>query len=864
MVILREGEKDKDNRKKDATITQGREGSNSKNSSMERIKQRSRSGNQRWKRQANSKQRRSEEEKTAACDKDTPVVSNRKRYDGAADVSMATASSTNLFLQMGDHEVGNHTSHDSGFVKPMEESYLSHSSQVTGSTAAMSLSSASHKESALGSAAAGLKFHPHTEIGGSLNEDDYDDEEDEDYYPTPITKDAVHLKTEEGRKNASTPNNRPPKPPKSSPQSVMEGMPSTLTSFPRYKHLSKKKGGIGCHPVLRHDSSYEDSTMAEDDNTLGGSVAEDDEDEDDMGVRLQRVLFGNKAPLNKFYDAITGNMCWSGGQPALIGRLQEGCADSTNAEALIDDYNDIVDDYDYEVDEGEDSLIGFDEEENTIGSVTVDDETLGDLTLEEEVSYDGGLSQTDSSAVSSVSSRDMERNMEKKGVKNPGSTKKKSQQQQPNSNKKSPKKLNQKGGGGRRSQPRRGRSPTARHSYNSDGESIRQSSQSSQGSPRGGSLSLSTRGTSAPANEQYEEPIMIQGVPLRSPHRLALNHNEGDSDPSVIAEEESVVESVAESVLTHDRIAWMAMTQVPPPRSAAEARDEVDDENNSARTPTHATATPAVAAADNVSASAVLAEVVAGSAASSARDPSPSSPYREANAIDGYFKKLLTVGIQLLFNDPPPTSETMYQGPRLHRTGKMFLQFGVRGDNSGIPGEFEQPRLFWTDGQSVSHSLELLDIASIRPPHPYELEGSYPFAIPDHSFFLFTNDGTTLLFEAVDEVQMIRVTTALRGIIGRLAKKIVMGENDWLVQMMMASVGCRGHEGGNGDSSGGGPQQQQRSSLDGTEDNVPGAMADITDHLVRKQTSGLMRQAQERRSRLRSTRAKQHPVMMSM
>ena len=103
------------------------------------------------------------------------------------------------------------------------------------------------------------------------------------------------------------------------------------------------------------------------------------------------------------------------------------------------------------------------------------------------------------------------------------------------------------------------------------------------------------------------------------------------------------------------------------------------------------------------------------------------------------------------------------------------------------------------------------------------------------------NGTSSLLFEAVDELQMIRVTTALRGIIGKLARRIILGENDWVVQMMLASSSPVD----------GGPATSI--SLEDLEGNVvPCAMADMTDHLVRKTT--LMKQAQERRSKIRSTK----------
>jgi len=348
---------------------------------------------------------------------------------------------------------------------------------------------------------------------------------------------------------------------------------------------------------------------------------------------------------------------------------------------------------------------------------------------------------------------------------------------------------------------------------------------------------------------------------------------------SVIAEEEENV--VAKSIMSHDQAAWMAMTQPSLTRPSPvryvnrdqqqdgdddenehchvgkveiggigmqgswnfEARDEVDDEGSGA-------GAPSPTGTDD----AVLSPVATYST-NKEREPSPFFS-RDVNAVEGYFKKLLSVGIQLLLNDPPTSSES--DVPRLNRSGKMFLQFGTTARSDGL-GKFEDPRLLWTDGQDVSYTLELLDIQSIRQPSPLELDISYPFAIPAHSFFLTTTNNiisndvnksnsnesdahfghTSLLFEAVDELQMTRVTTALRGIIGKLAKKIILGENDWVVQMMSASSVPGG-------------RAVMSDTLDDLEGSsvVPRAMADVTDHLVKKTT--LMKRAQERRSKLRS------------
>lgn len=198
------------------------------------------------------------------------------------------------------------------------------------------------------------------------------------------------------------------------------------------------------------------------------------------------------------------------------------------------------------------------------------------------------------------------------------------------------------------------------------------------------------------------------------------------------------------------------------------------------------------------------------------------------------------MGIQLTLNDPP-TSE---QPTRLNRNGKMFLQFGER-NSSAINQVYNHPQLVWTDGNDVSYTLELLDIQSIRPPTFGELDEHYPFSVEEHSFFITTHSGISLLFEAVDELQMTRIVSGLQGIAGRLAKKIIMGENDWIVQMMLTSVGVSG----------------EVKSLDELEQDMPQAFCNVTDHFVDKTTTltlqkptGIMKGAYERRSRLRSNR----------
>ena len=136
----------------------------------------------------------------------------------------------------------------------------------------------------------------------------------------------------------------------------------------------------------------------------------------------------------------------------------------------------------------------------------------------------------------------------------------------------------------------------------------------------------------------------------------------------------------------------------------------------------------------------------------------------------------------------------------------------------------------------------------------FDLEDSDPFAIPTHSFFVTMNSSnndngndnrTSLLFKAMDELQMTHVTTALRGIIGRLARKIIMGENDWVVQMMLAMSLAAGP------LPGGGPATTI--SLEDLEGSmILCAMADMMDHFVKK--TMLMTRAQERQSKIRLMR----------
>jgi len=288
---------------------------------------------------------------------------------------------------------------------------------------------------------------------------------------------------------------------------------------------------------------------------------------------------------------------------------------------------------------------------------------------------------------------------------------------------------------------RRGRSPPSKLGHASDGESM----------SRHSSLSLSRVGSWSSVDTSM------------SGTGLSGNRSASTS-----------VKTVAES----DQAAWMAMTQRPgtrqdshdgsiakkgtPPKHEALEDDLVEMDMTQKHDNTHQDADD-------------------GSTAK--KETPPKFGSLEDGLVEKYFKELLSSGIPLMLSDPPPISGNRYnhsEAAGLKQPGNMVLLYG----NQSNPGS-KQPCLVWTDGSDLSYTIELLDIMSIRKPTLFELD-CYVFAIPAQSFVISTPK-TTLSFEASSESEATDVIVALQKITSRLARKIALGEDDWMVQMLPRS-----------------------------------------------------------------------------
>ena len=74
-------------------------------------------------------------------------------------------------------------------------------------------------------------------------------------------------------------------------------------------------------------------------------------------------------------------------------------------------------------------------------------------------------------------------------------------------------------------------------------------------------------------------------------------------------------------------------------------------------------------------------------------------------------------------------------------------------------------------------SIPLFDIASVEKAETRHLR-AYPFAIPNHSFFVTLSNGGVILFEAKDESQHQLFIRGLRWVVARLAFNLIVGNGN--------------------------------------------------------------------------------------
>ena len=147
------------------------------------------------------------------------------------------------------------------------------------------------------------------------------------------------------------------------------------------------------------------------------------------------------------------------------------------------------------------------------------------------------------------------------------------------------------------------------------------------------------------------------------------------------------------------------------------------------------------------------------------------------------------MGVQLLINDPP----TMGNSDGEKRQGKLLLCF-----SGSTEGKFEAPFFIWKDMDGTAatftapdetnkiDSILFSDIKTIRKPREAELNG-YPVAIREHCFVLSLFNGATFFLEAVNSIQMNRVTAGLNGILNKLELDINgTGDFTWITQSLEA------------------------------------------------------------------------------
>jgi len=436
------------------------------------------------------------------------------------DDRTTSPASSNLFLEMGDEEVGNHSNTNNSTCDIKSYSTAPTTTTTSNSTASSSgpLLGKSDSMSLQGShSTPGVVFHPHsalvavgsesvcsqTATSASATSATTDEYNNNCYYRTPIRMMGGKMAGSNNMMMASAASScMPEQQLKSSPQSVMD----KLTRADHFKFLPDGDGGDECagdddevgprsppreakhsFSLLLHDSNDDtaddDGTGDEDYEGTDDSIAEEGDDDDEVeankkaasssssdGNNITKNIFSvSSIPLvDKFHDFITGNACWSAAANAphighgTVVLPSTMCADGNIIDMVDDVLPSSSTDRRNKVAKKKTKTNRHNYDEEEVGSI---DEGYDDTSNDEET--------TTSYYTSDDSSRSGRRHH---------------RHHYPRQNKQ----LTKKKKGGKtnklpsRDSPRRrrrGRSCTSKPGYNSDGESIRRGSSGSR--PRG-------------------------------------------------------------------------------------------------------------------------------------------------------------------------------------------------------------------------------------------------------------------------------------------------------------------------------------------------------------------------------------------
>jgi hypothetical protein len=534
------------------------------------------------------------------------------------DDRTTSPASSNLFLEMGDEEVGNHSNTNNSTCDIKSYSTAPTATTTSNSTASSSglLLGKSDSMSLQGShSTPGVVFHPHsalvavgsesvcsqTATSASATSATTDEYNNNCYYRTPIRMMGGKMI---GSSNMMMTNAAsrcmPEQQLKSSPQSVMD----KLTGADHFKFLPDGDGGGACagdddgvsprsppreakysFSLLQHDSNDDtadgDGTGDEDDEGTDDSIAEEGDDDDEVeaskkaasssssdGNNPTKNIFSvSSIPLvDKFHDFITGNACWSAAANA--SQIGHGtvvlpstmCADGNIIDMVEDVLPSLSTDRRNKVakkkTKTKTNRHNYDEEE--VGSI---DEGYDDTSNDEETTTSNYTSEDSSRSGRRHHNhhypRQNKQMMAKK--KKGGSTKKLPSRDSPR-------------------RRRRGRSCTSKPGYNSDGESIRRGSSGSR--PRGMRPSSSTSHTTS-TNDDADFGSVGRGMKRRK-EKMKESRYSASSDSSVSSALEVMNAdvsvsggggSIMESVLSYDQATWMSMTQT---ESDMNSRDAID------------------------------------------------------------------------------------------------------------------------------------------------------------------------------------------------------------------------------------------------------------------------------------------------